>query len=136
MGLLAKFPVKIPKVRALGKMEGQMERINQAKRNGSTWILRVLIRSWFKMLFILLLSWNILLKCGLFSHGVKLIAACGYFDCSVCLHCFSFAWFHRVANWLVYLFIGMWCSQRYTEYVSCCFHIFAVQWDPNLPIPL
>jgi hypothetical protein len=67
MEVRAKFLVKIPKVRALGKMEGQMERINQAKRNGSTLILRVrarvlLIRSLFKIRFILLISWNNMLE--------------------------------------------------------------------------
>lgn len=41
MEVLAKFLVKIPKVRAPGKMVGQMAGINQAKRNGSTLILKV-----------------------------------------------------------------------------------------------
>jgi len=103
MEVLAKFLVKIPKVRALGKMEGQMVRINQAKRNGSTSILRarVLIRSWFKIYFICL-SLRTQYAWVTISHGIKLKAARGYIGCSVCLQCFHLLGSSKVwTGWLI-----------------------------------
>ena len=100
MEALAKFLVKIPKLIALGKMEGRMARTNQAKRNGLTSILRALIRGWFKM---------------------NLNFACLYQSaCSVSLEYFILSWlvgwlvgFTRVVNWFVNTFIGICCIQSY-----------------------